>query len=79
MKDDGSQTAADNPPVRQAGMLIGVSVPGSAGEGRAIDVLRSLGAADIERADGTLVDGDWKDFDPVAPPSLIENQPMQRP
>ena len=30
-----------------------------------------MGAADIERANGTIADGDWKDFNPVEPPTLI--------
>jgi hypothetical protein len=78
MKEDGG-AANENPvPVRQAGMLVAVGVPESADEARAIEVLRSLGAADIERTAGTMAQGDWLDFDPIAPPSLIEMPSMQR-
>lgn len=41
-------------------------------ESRAIGILRSLGATELERARGHIVDGDWQDFDPVAPPQLID-------
>ncbi|HEY8608663.1 MAG TPA: hypothetical protein VIM12_16240 [Noviherbaspirillum sp.] len=59
--------------IRRAGMMVAVSV--GAGdhevEDRAINLLRSAGAADIERADGTISNGDWVDFDPVTPPTLV--------
>ena len=72
MKDDGERNESAASPLRHAGMLIAVSVPEPSKEPVAIDVLRSLGAADIERAEGTIVDGDWKDFDPVTPPTLVD-------
>jgi hypothetical protein len=72
MKDDGAKNESEASPLRHAGMLIAVSVPEPSREPVAINVLRSLGAADIERAEGTIVDGDWKDFDPVTPPSLVD-------
>jgi hypothetical protein len=72
MKDDGERNESPDSPLRHAGMLIAVSVPEPSKESAAIDVLRSLGAADIERAEGTIIDGDWKDFDPVTPPSLVD-------
>lgn len=58
-------------PVRRSGMLLAVAVGDDEHEDQAINLLRSLGAQDLERADGTIVDGDWSDFDPVASPSLI--------
>jgi len=34
-------------------------------------VLRKLGAVQIERARGNIVDGDWADFDPSQPPDIV--------
>jgi hypothetical protein len=78
MEEDGSGADENEVPVRHAGMMVAVGVPESADENRALDVLRELGAADIERTEGRIVEGDWQDFDPVAPPSYIDNQPAQR-
>jgi hypothetical protein len=47
---------------------------------RAIELLRAMGAYDIEQAEGTIRDGDWVDFDPVASPALVDvgNAPIRR-
>jgi hypothetical protein len=68
----------DTPPVRHSGMLVAVEVDDGPGEAQAIDVLRSHGAADLERAEGTIADGDWRDFNPVSTPNLIGGQQAQR-
>lgn len=70
--DDGEDEAHGQPHIRHAGMMVAVSVPEGGDTGKAIEALRAIGAADIERREGTIVNGDWVDFDPVAPPSLIE-------
>ncbi|HYD81961.1 MAG TPA: hypothetical protein VEC06_19335 [Paucimonas sp.] len=64
--------AEETPPVRQSGMLVAVEVGGEQDEARALEVLRSHGAVDIERAEGTIADGDWRDFNPVSTPTLID-------
>ncbi len=64
-------------PIRKAGMMIAVATGDHDQEGCAINVLRSLGAADIERAQGTIENGDWRDFNPVSSPELIEPSPDQ--
>lgn len=64
--------AEESPPIRHAGMVVAVEVMGGENETRAIDILRSLGALDIERATGTIADGDWSDFDPVSVPQLVD-------
>lgn len=56
---------------RPAGMLVAVAVAGADEENRALEVLRRLGAHHIERAEGTIADGDWTDFDPLSMPQLI--------
>lgn len=55
---------------RAPGMMVAVALP-DGNESRAIDVLRNLGAKRIERADGTITAGDWKDFDPLSLPQFI--------
>jgi phage tail tape-measure protein len=64
--------AGDTPPVRRSGMMVAVDVMGGENEQRAIDTLRALGASDIERATGTISDGDWHDFDPVRAPQWVD-------
>lgn len=78
MKEDGSEANENATPVRHSGLLVAVSVPEPDGESRATEVLRSVGAVDIESAQGTIIDGNWEDFDPVAAPSYIDTPPVQR-
>jgi len=56
---------------RKAGMLIAVAADQPELESRALDVLRGLGSDHIERAKGTIQDGDWTDFDPLSLPALV--------
>ncbi|PWF39966.1 glycine zipper domain-containing protein [Massilia glaciei] len=56
---------------REAGMMVAVALDGPADERRALDVLRDLGAHHIERAEGTIEQGDWRDFDPLSMPVVI--------
>lgn len=56
---------------RKAGMLLAVAVQDAGDEGRVLDILRRLGAHHIERAEGTVQDGDWVDFDPLSKPVLV--------
>lgn len=58
------------PPPRQAGMLVAVAVEGEQ-EARAIALLRQQGAEKVERAEGTIADGDWKDFNPLSVPQFL--------
>lgn len=64
-------------PVRHAGMMLAVAVDGQEAEDRAIHVLRSLGAIELERAEGSIDGGDWVDFDPTATPHLVGHAPEQ--
>lgn len=75
MKDDGgADNAAPEPLIRQPGMMVAVSVSPDDDTERAAEVLRACGAADIERAEGTIVNGDWEDFDPQSMPNLLEGE-----
>ncbi|HVK94707.1 MAG TPA: hypothetical protein VM571_08265 [Noviherbaspirillum sp.] len=64
-------------PLRQSGMFVAVAVADHAHEDHAINVLRAGGGADLERAEGTIENGDWSDFDPVTAPVLIGRAPEQ--
>ncbi len=52
-------------PPRKSGMLVAVSAPASAQQDAAIRILRAHRATDIERTEGTIVAGDWTDFNPL--------------
>lgn len=58
------------PPPRPAGMLVAVAVAGDQ-EARAIELMRRHGAQQIERAEGTIAQGDWKDFNPLSVPQYL--------
>ena len=64
-----TQAAREEPrrsePPRKSGMLVAVSAPASAQQDTAIRILRAHGATDIERTEGTIVAGDWADFNPL--------------
>ncbi|MGZ3254388.1 MAG: hypothetical protein ACXU7D_08805, partial [Burkholderiaceae bacterium] len=73
MKESGEQEKEnENIAVqRKSGMMVAVSTEQSDHENDAVKILQSLGAEQIERAEGTIADGDWQDFDPLTPPTLI--------
>jgi len=56
-------------PLRHAGMYVAIAVDDDENEEHAVNMLTSLGAIDLERAEGTINDGDWLDFDPSSPPT----------
>jgi hypothetical protein len=66
--EEGGENRAEP---RKAGMLAAVALADPADEGRAVAVLRQLGAHHIERAEGTVENGDWVDFDPLSRPVII--------
>lgn len=53
---------------RKSGMMIAVAVAGPEQEQQALALLRRLGAHDIERAEGGISGGDWRDFNPNSLP-----------
>ncbi len=72
MKDKGEpeQGGENTVEPRSPGMMIAVALP-DGDAGRAVQVLRDLGANRIEQAEGTITNGDWKDFDPLSLPRLV--------
>lgn len=59
-------------PLRHSGMLVAVSVFNDNQQKQAAALLDSLGATEIERADGRIENGDWSDFDPAASPHFLK-------
>jgi hypothetical protein len=74
MKEAGEPEEGGRTPVEEriAGMLVAVAFDDPADESRAVDLLAHLGAHQIERAKGNIVDGDWADFDPNSLPDMIK-------
>lgn len=68
--EQGSDNGSHVEP-RAAGMLVAVALDDPGQEEAALKVLRDLGSNHIERAEGTIVDGDWTDFDPNALPHPV--------
>ncbi len=58
-------------PPRGRSCRMGAVVVEGADEARAVELMRRLGAEKVERADGIVEDGDWKDFDPLSLPQYI--------
>jgi hypothetical protein len=57
--------------VRHAGAMVAINAPDEAAQNRAIETLRSHGAKQVERAEGTWENGKWLDFDPRSTPVLV--------
>jgi hypothetical protein len=57
--------------IRKSGMLVAVAAPASAQQDTAIRILRAHGATDIEVPEGTIVAGEWTDFNPLTPLKLV--------
>jgi hypothetical protein len=77
MKDKGEHgehpaDAENEEPMRRSGMMLAVAVESDQQEQQAIHLLSSLAASDIERATGTIAEGDWTDFDPAERPHLLQ-------
>lgn len=71
MKDDGDALQQQEHPLRKAGMYVAVVQPEGSSEDPIVDILRNCGANSVERAQGTIENGDWSDFDPASSPDLI--------
>ena len=67
-REDPGREARDT---RRGGLMVAVNL-GDADEAPVVELLQRMGATSIERAEGTWRNGDWVDFDPLAPPKLVE-------
>jgi hypothetical protein len=80
-KDSDEDTPPNAPPhEHRSGLMVAVAADDESLRTSAIDLLHSMGAYDIETAEGTISDGDWVDFDPVVPANLIDlgDAPVRR-
>ena len=66
-----SERSPDEALPRKSGMLVAIGAATSSEEASAITVLRAQGAADIERAQGSITQSRWNDFDPLGSPALV--------
>lgn len=76
MKEQGEseQNSDENAaPQRKSGMLVAVGMQDGTNEAAALQILRTLGADQIERADGRITEGNWEDFNPLSPPVLLKS------
>jgi hypothetical protein len=55
--------------IRHAGMMVAVDAGDAAHQ--VVATLKSVGALDIESAEGVWAGGTWDDFDPTQPPKLV--------
>ena len=68
-----AESTHPNEPVRHAGAMVAVNAISAMSVNRAIAVLSSHGAKQIERADGRIENSKWIDFDPVAAPRIVNS------
>ncbi len=59
---------------RHAGIVVAVAAPTPAQQATAARILRKHAAVDVEASDGTIVAGEWVDFDPLKSLALLANQ-----
>jgi hypothetical protein len=72
MGDNADEPSKQQPDERPAGVMVAVNAEFEEDEEVAIDLLRHSGARMVERAQGSWHNGRWVDFDPVAPPHVVE-------
>jgi hypothetical protein len=73
MHKDGPGTGTATDPIhpRHSGILIGVVARTPEEQAHATEVLRKLGAFEMELAQGTIANGEWDDFDPRKSVTLL--------
>ena len=72
MKRTDDTPAAVAPEQRPAGVMLAVHDADDRNRDRVVALLREHGARMIEQGQGRWIGGRWVDFDPVAPPHVIE-------
>jgi hypothetical protein len=70
-QSDPTKATPEEPVERKAGIIVAVRADEDGSEDRAVQALRTQGALEIERAEGTWRDGAWADFDPLRTPRLV--------
>ena len=72
MKETEKEVKPEHEDIRPAEVLVAVNAD-AAGipADEIVRILETAGAQQVERAEGTWVDGEWVDFDPVSRPRLV--------
>jgi hypothetical protein len=52
-------------------MLVAIELADRNFQNQAVSLLTKLGAQNIEKLEGKIVDGEWRDFDPLSEPSYL--------
>ena len=65
------ETLHPMPPHRRGGPVVAVTAPEPDAERAARDILTNAGARQIEIAEGSIVAGEWQDYDPDSVPNLV--------
>src|SRR5437870_1740579 len=72
LKEIDTEPQPSHADVRPAETLVAVNADAAGvGEDEIVAIFEECGAKQIERAQGTWADGEWKDFDPLRAPQLI--------
>lgn len=78
-KERDQTEAVDRPHEHVAGQYVAVVADTDEQQRLAVEAFEKASAFDIEVARGTIENGDWIDFNPVAPPLLIKSSAAFRP
>ncbi len=73
-KNEDEEGGENEVPVRKSGMMVAVSLRDDAQEESLVALLKSVSASRIERSHGTIVNGDWQDFDPLSSPEYVDGK-----
>ncbi|HEY4073437.1 MAG TPA: hypothetical protein VGM52_10085 [Herbaspirillum sp.] len=65
-RSEAEESAEPREPERKAGMMVAVAAENRQQETDALDLLKAIHANAIECCPGTIIDGDWSDFDPLS-------------
>lgn len=71
---DPEKASLEEPVERASGVMVAVCVDRNGTEREALQVLRTHGALEVERASGEWRSGSWADFDPRRTPRLIDGE-----
>ena len=58
-------------PLRKGGMLVAIELTDPACMSQVVDILTRLGAEDIEKSEGEIVNGEWRDFNALSTPCYV--------
>jgi hypothetical protein len=70
-KNHSEHPADRNDPLYRTGMLVAVELPDQTYQDKVVALFARLGANNIEKAEGEIVNGEWIDFDPLSEPCYL--------